>query len=197
MIASKVWRRLLRTDGLDTVEGISGCHLFTRMPTYLVGRSVGIHLDASRRLRSVYSQTMNSSETEGAASRPAMIAVGVFLLFGVCMAALAGTTLVWPGTPIDKVWALNRVAHAQLSAAGRLVGGLFLLLSATLLGASVGWFKRRLWGWRLAVGVISTQVVGDVVNLARGDWLRGGVGVMIAGALLLYLLRPDLRTKFR
>lgn len=58
------------------------------------------------------------------------------------MAALAGTTLVWPGTELDKVWVLNKAAYRHLSPAGRPVGGLFLLLSFTLVIASVGWSKR-------------------------------------------------------
>jgi hypothetical protein len=126
-----------------------------------------------------------------------MTAVGVFLVFGACMAALAGTTLVWRGTSLDRVWVLNESAYSQLSAAGASVGALFLLLSAALVTAAVGWFKRRLWGWGLAVGIISTQVAGDFVNLVRGDLLRGGTGLAIAGALLFYLLRPKVRTRFR
>jgi hypothetical protein len=57
------------------------------------------------------------------------------------MAALAGTTLVWPGMVLDNVWALNQPAYKQLALAGRPVGVLFLLLSATLLAAAVGWFQ--------------------------------------------------------
>ena len=63
--------------------------------------------------------------------------------------------------------------------------------------ASVGWFKRRLWGWVLLVGIISTQIAGDSINLARGDFVRGGTGSAIAGALLFYLLRPKVRTVFQ
>jgi len=50
----------------------------------------------------------------------------------------------------------------------------------------------------LAVAVITTQVLGDLVNFFffRGDWLRGGVGFSIAAALLLYLLRPAVRAVF-
>src|SRR4029077_11972280 len=107
------------------------------------------------------------------ASRRAMIAIGVFLAFGACMAALAGTTLVWRGTALDRMWELNEEAYNQLSPAGRSVGVLFFLVSATLVAACVGWFRRRLWGWRLTVGIISAQVVGDLVNFVRGDLLRG------------------------
>ena len=70
------------------------------------------------------------------------------------------------------------------------------LLSATLALAGAGWFKRRLWGWRLAVAVIATQALGDLVNFLRGDFLRGGVGFGIAAALLSYLLRPVVRAVF-
>jgi len=112
------------------------------------------------------------------------------------MAALAGTTLIWPGTALDKLWALNQPAYKQLSLVGGSIGALFLLLSATLVTAAVGWFKRRLWGWVLAVVIISTQIGGDVVNLLRGDFLRGGTGLTIAGALLFYLLRHKVRATF-
>ena len=123
-------------------------------------------------------------------------AVGVFLVFGACMAALAGATLVWRGTALDKLWALNESAYRQLSRAGSVVGPLFLLLSTALMVAAVGWFKRRLWGWRLAVGIIVIQAAGDLVNVLRGDLSRGGTGLVIACALLFYLFRPGVRATF-
>lgn len=127
----------------------------------------------------------------------AMRAVGVFLVFGACMSGLAGTTLVWQGTTLDKMWDLNPTAYQKVGPLGMNVGPLFLLLSATMFVASAGWFKRRLWGWGLAVGIISTQIAADTVNLVRGDYLRGGTGLTIAGALLCYLLRSKVRNTFR
>ena len=112
------------------------------------------------------------------------------------MASLAGTTLVWQGSPLERIWTLNPHAHEELAPFGKAVGIPFLLLAATLAAASLGWFKRRRWGWRLAVAAIATQVLGDLVNIFRGDLLRGGIGFLIAGALLFYLLRPRLRSAF-
>jgi hypothetical protein len=123
-------------------------------------------------------------------------AIGSFLFFGAVMASLAATTLLWRGTALDRIWALNSAAYKELTPLGGTVGILFLLLGAVLAAAGIGWFRYRLWGWRLAVVVIAIQVLGDVVNCARGDWLRGGVGVIIAGALLLFLLRPGIRAAF-
>jgi ABC-type branched-subunit amino acid transport system permease subunit len=123
-------------------------------------------------------------------------AIGIFFFLGAVMAGLAATTLLRPGTALDRVWALNPAAYKQLVPLGRIVGILFLVLCPALITAGIGWFRRRLWGWRLAVGIISIQVLGDVVNCIRGDWLGGGTGVIIAGALLLFLLRPRTRATF-
>jgi hypothetical protein len=123
-------------------------------------------------------------------------AIGVFLFFGAMMASLAAATLLWRGSALDRIWALNPIAYKQLAPLGRTVGILFLLLVAALTTAGIGWFRRRLWGWRLAVVIIATQVLGDVVNCVRGDLLRGGIGVIIAGALLLFLLQPKIRATF-
>ena len=71
------------------------------------------------------------------------------------------------------------------------------MLGVILALAAAGWFRRRLWGWRLAVIIIATQVLGDLVNVFRGDILRGSVGVAIAGSLLLYLWRPSIRACFQ
>jgi hypothetical protein len=113
------------------------------------------------------------------------------------MASIAATTLILPGTILDRMWALNAPAYARLAPLGKAVGIPFLVLGTCLVVAGTGWFKRRKWGWGLAVGIIATQVMGDVINVFMGDFFRGGVGVAIAGALLLYLLSPNVRVTFR
>ena len=121
---------------------------------------------------------------------------GLFLFFGATMATLAGTSLVWPGTTLDRMWVLNAYAYSRLALYGKPSGMAFLVLGTALALAGVGWLKRRLWGWRLAVVIIATQVLGDVVNAFLGDVIRGTAGVAIAGALLFYLLRPKVRSIF-
>jgi hypothetical protein len=125
-----------------------------------------------------------------------IIAVGIFLFFAAIMASFAGTTLVWRGNTLDRVWTLNPRAYKELAPHGKPAGIPFLVLGVTLAVAGMGWFKRRLWGWRLAVSIIAVQVLGDLVNAFMGDLVRGGVGLIIAAALLMYLLRPEVRAVF-
>lgn len=122
--------------------------------------------------------------------------VGIFLFFGALMASVAAISLLWPGTALDRLWVLNPRAYRQLGPLGATIGIPFLLLGAALAIAGIGWFKHRIWGWKLAVMIIAVQVLGDLVNCLRGDWTRGVPGVVIAGALFLYLLQPKLRAVF-
>lgn len=147
----------------------------------------------------VYIQSVDHQRAEakqGAKPVPGITAFGAFLLFGMSMASLAGTTFVWRGTFLDRIWTLNPTAYRQLVPWGRSVGAAFLLLAVALGAAAVGWFRRRLWGWRLAVAVIVIQIIGDTVNLLRGDFVRGLIGIVFAGALMIYLLRPEIEGTF-
>ena len=122
--------------------------------------------------------------------------MGVFLYFGAIMASLAGVTLVWRGTFLDRLWVLNARAYNQLSRLGTAAGVVLLLLGVILGVAGVSWSRRRVWGWALAVGIIATQVLGNILNAARGDFLKGSVGFILSGALLYFLFRRNVRAAF-
>ena len=124
------------------------------------------------------------------------VAVGSFLFFGSSMAALAAFTLLWRGTVLDRVWKLNPLAYSQLLPHARLFGSGFLLLSVALFVAGYGWFRHSLWAWKLAVVIIGLQMFGDGMNCIRGDYFRGLTGLLIASALMLYLLRSGIKLAF-
>jgi hypothetical protein len=126
-----------------------------------------------------------------------LTAFGVFLLWGAAMASLAGTTLIWRGTVLDHIWALNPTGYKQLSPFGSKAGILFVLLGVVLATAGIGWLKRLLWAWRLAIAVIATQVIGNILNILLGRTLEGAVGITVSGALLSYLFWERVRAVFR
>ena len=121
---------------------------------------------------------------------------GAFLFFGAALASLAGITLVWRGTVLDRIWTLNAPAYRQLAPFGNLIGIPFLFLGALMACAGTGWFRRRRWGWGLGVTIISIQGAGDLVNALRGEMIKGAFGFLIAGVLLIYLLRAQVRGFF-
>ena len=125
------------------------------------------------------------------------VPIGIFFIFGATMAGYAAITLFRPGTFLDGLWALNKRGHSGLLPFGRRAALLFLALSGMLAAAAIGWSRRRHWGWMLGVAVISINAVGDVVNLARGEGLKGAVGVVVAGSLLIYMTRPKVRAYFQ
>jgi hypothetical protein len=94
------------------------------------------------------------------------------------------------------MWALNPRAYDELAPLGKPAGFLFLSLAVALILAGTGWLKRRQWGWRLAVAIIGTEVLGNFVNVFFGRVVQGLVGVTIADALLLYISRPYVRATF-
>jgi hypothetical protein len=141
---------------------------------------------------------MDSIEVRPAKAVPrGMTAMGSFLFFGAAMAFFAGATLVWRGTPLDRIWELNPRAYRELSPLGKMVGIPFLFLGCALTVAGLGWFKRKPWGWRLAVAIIAVQVAGDLGNAIRGRIFEGVIGATIASALLFNLLRPSVRELFQ
>jgi len=125
------------------------------------------------------------------------LALGIFLFFGSLMATYAAITLAIPGTILDRAWVLNPTAHAQLAPLGRVAALPFAVLAATLFAAGVGWFRRRYWGWILGVSLIAMNMTGDLVNIFRGELLKGMVGAGVAGLLLVYLTRPRVRNYLR
>jgi hypothetical protein len=124
------------------------------------------------------------------------VPIGVFFAFGAAMAAYAAVTLLKPGTILDTLWALNRRGHAGLVLLGRGAVILFAVLSALLGLAAVGWFWRKSWGWMLGVAIIAINATGDLINAVMGEWLKGSVGLLIAGLLLTYMMRSGVRDYF-
>lgn len=119
--------------------------------------------------------------------------IGVFFIFGATTAAYAAITLAWPGTALDALWALNKRGHEGLVWLGEIAAIPFVVVSIALACAAVGWFRRRRWGWVLGVTIIGINIAGDVSQVVMGERLKGAVGVVIAGALLIYMTRPGIR----
>jgi hypothetical protein len=124
------------------------------------------------------------------------VPIGVFFLFGGTMAAYAAVTLLKPGTVLDRLWAVNETGHVQLATMGKSAGLIFVVLSALMFTTAIGWFHRRYWGWFLGTAIVAINATGDLINGVMGEWLKGSVGVAIAGLLLFYMTTSAVRNYF-
>ena len=127
---------------------------------------------------------------------PGVAALGVFFAAGSLIALVAAVSLLSPGGLLEPVWRLNPRARTAFSGLGFAAPALLVLVAAACGVASVGIFRRRRWGHRTAVGLISLNLLGDTVNAALGIEPRAAVGIPIAGALLVYLLSRRVRGYF-
>jgi hypothetical protein len=121
---------------------------------------------------------------------------GIFLSLAALLLLVAGITLVWPGTPLDAIWAVNEKSHVELTAYALWIGILFLILSQVFVLTARGWFKQRKWGWLCTIGIFAANLAGDVVRLVSGDFGGGLMGIAIAGLIIFYLTRPRIKGLF-
>ena len=99
-----------------------------------------------------------------------------------------------------------------------LVGGLFGAESVAAFGASTGWagfvgiitavvqlavafglLAMKKWAWILALIGVALTVIQGVVGLFAGGvfgFMCGGLGLIIPVIILIYLLRPSIRSAF-
>ena len=123
-------------------------------------------------------------------------ALSIFFLAGALISFTASASLLFPGSFIEPLWRFNPRAHQHLSELGLWAALLLFAVSISCALAAVGLWRRAPWGHKLAVGLIAINLVGDVANTVMGTEPRAIVGVPIALAILVYLLRKKVRDYF-
>jgi hypothetical protein len=128
-------------------------------------------------------------------ARPkAILIVALFLFVATAVAVVVGTSLLLPLPVFRPLWELNKPAYAAFASFGKTAGVLLLALGLATGMAGTGLLRGRRWAWWIAAAVFAVNGCGDVVSFAvTRDAARSGSGVLIAGAFLFYLTRPNVR----
>ena len=115
--------------------------------------------------------------------------LALFFAFGTTMCALTIVLLLFPGTTLDSLWHLNPDAHLAFQSIGRWSVLLMAMVGIGCALAAIGLWIRALWGIRLALTILSLNIMGDLFNaLVRHDY-RALIGLPIGGAMIFYLAR--------
>jgi len=123
--------------------------------------------------------------------------LSLFFGGGALVSLVAAASLLVTGSPLEPMWRLNPVAREGFAGLGAWAAVLLGLVSLATGATSVGLWRLHRWGWALAVGLLTVNVLADAARALSGADPRAAVGVPIAGALVLYLLLPRVRRPFR
>lgn len=105
------------------------------------------------------------------------------------MCALTIVLLLFPGTTLDALWKLNPEARVALRHIGNTSILLMLFVGAACAFAAVGLWQSSRWGVRLAIAILSTNILGDLLNYFIRHDSRALIGIPIGGLMIACLVR--------
>lgn len=126
----------------------------------------------------------------------AITALSIFFFVGAVISFTASMSLLISNSFLDSMWRLNPRAHENLSSLGLWAVMLLSTVSLCCLAAASGLWTISRWGYWLAVGLIATNLIGDITNVVLGTEPRAIVGIPIAGLILGYLMTRKVRALF-
>jgi hypothetical protein len=97
--------------------------------------------------------------------------------------------LAFPGGILEPIWRLRPDARNDFQELGHWAIVLMAAVGAACGLAAFGLARGAEWGRRIAIAVLTVNLVGDMFNVVfRGD-MRTLIGVPIAGLMIWYLTR--------
>ena len=115
--------------------------------------------------------------------------LAAFFAFGTAMCVLTVVLLFSPGTELDSLWRLNPDAHATFQSIGKVAVLLMAVVGTACAFAAIGLWRNSVWGIRLALVILSLNIIGDLFNALMRHDFRSLIGLPIGGAMILYLVR--------
>ena len=119
--------------------------------------------------------------------RPTGVTVlAILAIIGGILGILAGVSGLALGPALD---ASNRVAVLGLNGAALILGILELVIG-------IGLWLLKPWAWSMAVIVFVLEAISRALGLVSGPGLGPVLGLIVAGVILFYLFRPEVKAAF-
>jgi hypothetical protein len=114
-----------------------------------------------------------------------------FFAFGATMCGLTIGLLLFPGPVTDSIWRLNPDAHLAFQSIGSWSTVVMSTVGMACLLAAIGLWRGAMWGTRLALIILSVNIIGHLINaLVRHDY-RSLIGLPIGAGMISYLIRSE------
>jgi integral membrane sensor domain MASE1 len=112
------------------------------------------------------------------------------------MSLLTALALLQYDGPLEPMWRLNPEAHAAFLRMGTWAVALMIVVCCACLASAIGLWNAKVWGFRLAFGVLTVNLLGDLTNALLRQDLRTLIGIPIGVGLLWYLRQLHRRGEF-
>jgi hypothetical protein len=124
-----------------------------------------------------------------------IILLVIFFAAGAVVCMLVTLAVAYPGGPLEIIWRLKPEARDDLQEFGTFSTVLMAAVGAACGLSAFGLARGAEWGRRLAICVLTVNLVGDTFNAVfRGD-LRTLIGLPIGGLMIWYLIKQAPRTR--
>ena len=136
------------------------------------------------RLASCYLRRVNATR------RPiGILLLVLFFAAGAVICIVVMLALAFPGSFLENIWRLRPEVRDEFIEHGMWAIAVMAALGAACGLSAFGLARGAEWGRRIAIGVLTVNLVGDMFNAAfRGD-MRTLIGLPIGGLMLWYLVR--------
>ena len=122
--------------------------------------------------------------------RPAGVTLlAIFFAAGALICFITMLALAFPGGFLEPIWRLRPDARLEFARIGSWSVALMAVVGAACGLAAIGLARRAEWGRRLAIGILTVNLIGDTLNAVLRHDPRTLIGLPIGGLMIWYLMR--------
>jgi hypothetical protein len=118
-----------------------------------------------------------------------IILLSIFFAAGALICMIVMLALAFPGSSFEMIWRIRPDARIGFEEFGQWSVPLMAAVGAACGLAAFGLLRGAEWGRRIAVGVLTVNLVGDMFNAVFRNDLRTLIGLPIGGLMIWYLMR--------
>lgn len=126
------------------------------------------------------------------ATRPRPLGITLLVIFfaaGALICLVTMLALAFPGGVLEPIWRLKPDARMQFQQIGNWSIALMAAVGAACASAAVGLARNAEWGRRLAIAILTVNLIGDTLNAILRHDPRTLIGLPIGGLMIWYLLK--------
>jgi len=116
----------------------------------------------------------------------------IFFAAGALISVIVMLALIFPGTDLESIWRLKPEAQSQFQTIGRAVSvGLMAVVAVACGLAAVGLANSTEWGRRLAIGILTINLIGDSLHALFTRDPTTLIGLPIGGLMIFFLVSTE------